>query len=379
MNNSNTRFITSFLFLLGSLAAVGCGSTSSSTTPAAPVSATRSYNGTASVGDFLTIQIDSSTLTINYTNHSNGMAGSVPYTVNSDGTYTITDPTGNLVVAYEVPGYIMLVESNKSGPNMNTPALITAIETKPVSISSFAGQNFNYLQFRTANGGVETGYISIDAQGAITHDGYSPFQGLQQGQSAFSGGTFTPASVVEDPSGTFFTVDETDGSNDYVFGTQNGFFTVDTGAGTILGLPQANSKDFDPTFAGTYKALYYEKTNAQPGPNNTETGTVTQGEGSITIGSTGSFTLTDNQNNTLTTGMLAAVADTSYLYDSTANTLTNPCNGLFTIRTSTATSRQDVFVTFQGTSVIFGSFQTAQPFVPGTTPYNYFYGVGLEK
>jgi hypothetical protein len=84
----------------------------------------------------------------------------------------------------------------------------------------------------------------------------------------------------------------------------------------------------------------------------------------FTIGSAGA--LTDNQNNTL-----AAVADTSFLYDSTANTRTDPCNGQFTIRTSTATSRQDFLVTFQGTSVIFGSFQTAQPFVFGTTTDNY--------
>ena len=261
---------------------------------------------------------------------------------------------------------------------MNTSALITAIETKPVSVSSFAGQKFNYLQLRSAGGGIDTGYVSIDAQGAITHDGYSPLGGLgEQGQTAFSGGTFAPSNILEDSSGTFFTIDETNGSNDYVFGTKNGFFTVDTGNGTILGLPQATSKIFDPTFAGTYKALYYEKTHAQTGPNNTETGTVTQGEGSITIGSSGAFAFTDSQNNTLATGTLTAVADTSYLYDSTANTLTDPCNGLFTIRTTTATTRQDLFVTFQGTSVIFGSFQAPQPFTPGAT-YNYFYGVGLQ-
>jgi hypothetical protein len=48
-----------------------------------------------------------------------------------------------------------------------------------------------------------------------------------------------------------------------------------------------------------------------------------------------------------------------------------------TVRTTTSTSLQDVFVTFQGTSVIFGSFEVAQPAPPGTT-YNYFYGVGLR-
>jgi hypothetical protein len=376
MESAKTRFVTAFLFVLGSLVPAGCSS--SSTTASAPVSAKRSYNGTASVGDFLTIQIDSIAHTIAYTNHSNGVAGTVPYTVNANGSYTIADPSGNLVAAYEVPGYVMLVESNKSGSNMTTPALITAIETKPVTISSFAGQKFNYLQFRTSGGGLEVGYVSIDEQGSITHDGYSPVSVLdQQGQSAFNGGTFAASSVVEDSSGTFFSVNQSDGSSDHVFGTQNGFFTVDTGNGTILGLPQAASKAFDPTFAGSYKAILYQKTNAQTGQNNIESGTVTQDQGSITIGSTGAFTLTDSKNSALITGTLAAVADTSYLYDSTENTLTDPCNGLFTIRTSTTTSLQDVFVTFQGTSVIFGSFQTARPTVPGAT-YNYFYGVGLK-
>jgi hypothetical protein len=231
MKSAKTNFVISFLFVLGSLLPAGCGS--SSTTASSPVSAMRSSNGTASVGDFLTIQIDSTAHTIAYTNHSNGVAGTVPYTVNTNGSYTITDPAGNLVAAYEVPGYVMLVESNKSGSNMTTPALITAIQTKPVTISSFAGQKFNYLQFRTAGGGLEAGYVSINAQGSITHDGYSPVSVLgQQGQSAFNGGTFAASSIVEDPSGTFFSVNETDGSSDHVFGTQNGFFTVDSGNGT---------------------------------------------------------------------------------------------------------------------------------------------------
>ena len=59
--------------------------------------AVRAYNGTASVGDFLTISIDSTALTITYQNYTNGDTGTVPYTVNGDGTYTISDPNGNLL------------------------------------------------------------------------------------------------------------------------------------------------------------------------------------------------------------------------------------------------------------------------------------------
>ena len=118
--------------------------------------------------------------------------------MNSEGSYTITDPTGNLVTAYEVTGDIMLFESNKSDANLSTPALITAVETKPATISNFAGQTFNYIQFRTAAGGFEFGFVSIDSQGNITHDGYWPMGGFFQPPTPFSGGNFAASSVVED-------------------------------------------------------------------------------------------------------------------------------------------------------------------------------------
>src|SRR5437660_2692013 len=88
----------------------GCGATLTKS----PVAPTRSYNGTASVGDFLKITLDSTTHTLTYINVSNGDFGEVPYIVNADGTYTLTDPTGNLIAAYEVPGYALLVQAAKT-------------------------------------------------------------------------------------------------------------------------------------------------------------------------------------------------------------------------------------------------------------------------
>lgn len=61
---------------------VSCSSTPR-TTIATPSS--RVYHGTASVGDFMTITINSGVQTIAYTDVSNGVSGSVPYTVNSGG------------------------------------------------------------------------------------------------------------------------------------------------------------------------------------------------------------------------------------------------------------------------------------------------------
>jgi hypothetical protein len=116
-----------FAFLL-----VGCNS---ATKLSAPGTAVCSYNGTASVGDFVTISIDSSAQTITYKNYTNGETGTVSYAVNADGTYTITDPNGNLLSAYEVPGTVLIMEAAKAGPNRDAAALITAIESVPASIT----------------------------------------------------------------------------------------------------------------------------------------------------------------------------------------------------------------------------------------------------
>jgi hypothetical protein len=355
---------------------VGCGANPVATKTVVTPLTVRAYNGTASVGDFFTISIDSSALTITYKDYSNSEAATVPYTLNADGPYAIADPDGNLLTAYEVPGTALMIEAENAGPNRDTAALITAIESTPASIHTFAGRNFNYMQFRTASGGLEIGTIGIDAQANITHSGYWPFGALAQPPNQFGGGSFAASSVQEDPSGNFFTITESNGSSDYVFGTQNGFFAVDTGNGTILSLPKAAAKRFLPGNAGTYTALFYEKVDAQTGQNNTESGTPVEGKATVTITASGSVTIADSQNHTLAGGTLTAIADTSYIYDGTANTLSDPCFGMFTFRTA-GNSQQDVFVSFQGNAVIFSSFATPLPLQNYGT-YTYFYGVGLK-
>lgn len=365
--------VATVILVLASCLLLGCGTTPSAVTSAQP--AVRSYNGTASVGDFLTISINSTALTITYKNYTNGETGTVPYTVNADGTYTITDPKGNLLAAYEVPGFVMMIETAKSGPKEDTPALITAIESVPATINTFAGQNFNYLQFRTANGGTEIGTITIDAKGDITHDGYSPFEMFSG--NPFSGASIPATGVQEDASGDFFTITDSGEPDNYAFGTPSGFFAVDTGSGTILSLPKAAAKNFDASVAGSYTAIYYEKADAQVGQGNVETGTPTEGVGGITVSASGVVTISDKAGKTLATGTLSAVADTPYLYNGNSNELADPLFGMFTFRTSTASSQQDVFVQFEGNAVIFSSFETALP-IAGYAPYTYFYGVGLK-
>src|SRR5207302_9650585 len=137
----------------------GCNSTSK-VVSVTPAPTTRTYRGSASVGDFLTVTINPSALTLTYTNHSNGDTGTIPYTVNSDGTYTLSDPQGNLIAAYEVANYAMLIQAAKTGPNHDTPALITAVNSTEIALSTFSSQAYNYMQSRTRAGGLQTGPIS---------------------------------------------------------------------------------------------------------------------------------------------------------------------------------------------------------------------------
>jgi len=354
----------------------GCSTTNTATTTSAPTSTIRSYNGTASVGDFLTITIDPTAKTITYDNLTNGETGTATYTVNTNGSYTVTDPQGNLLSAYEVPGSMMVVEAANAGPNRDSNALITAVENAPISISTVAGKSYNYMQFRTKDGGVEIGTVSIDALGGISPNSYDPGSMMWSGGTVFNSSQFPASSITEAANGDYFTIHEQDSSADVVFGTVGGLWAVDTANGAIIGLQKAATKDFNPANAGTYNAVYYRKKNAQT-QNNVETGTVIQGLATITIDTAGNITVVDDTGNTLASGQLVPVADQTWLYDHTANTLSDPCYGLFVIRTVTATSHQEVFVAFQGNAVLYESFKTSLP-VPsdGSGTYNYSYGVG---
>ena len=261
---------TSLVFLLV-LAGLGCNSTN--VAPVSTGSSKRSYNGSASVGDFLAITLDPVALTLTYTDLSNGDTGVVPYTVNANGTYTLNDPNHNLLVAYEVPNYALLLQAAKAGPNHDTLALVTAVQKSTISLATWEGHDYNYMQFRTTSGGVDVGSVSLDAQANVSITSYSPYQATQG--NPFHVGGFPGSGFQLDPSGSFLDLSEGNGSTEYVFGTANGIFAVDNPNGTIMGLEKAATKYFDPSFAGTYQAIYYQKTGAQTGQGNIETGTPT--------------------------------------------------------------------------------------------------------
>lgn len=339
--------------------------------------ASRVYHGTASVGDFMTVTIDPSTQTISYTDVSNSTSGTVPYTVNANGGYTLNDPTGNLTAGYEVPNYAMIIQAGKTGPGSNTPALITAVESGPISLSTFEGHSYNYMQFRTSSGGVSIGSVTIDAQGSGTTSSYWPYGALNQNNnSPFNSNNLDMAQAQLDPSGTFLTIPDPGNSGvfDYVFGTANGIFAVDTANGAILGLKKAASANFDASSAGTYNAIYYQKTNATDTQNG-ETGTASLGSATLVVTSGGQVTVSNAQGGTMAQGTVTPVADVTSLYGSPGE-LDDPCNGVFTFQVTSNGLQQDVFVAFMGEAMLFSSFSANLPWGSGGT-YNYFYGVGL--
>ncbi|MGD0681432.1 MAG: hypothetical protein ABR990_05220 [Terracidiphilus sp.] len=368
------RLLCALLILAGFS---GCGNQYK--LPATPAVVTHTYNGTASVGDFLTITVNSTALTITYTNLSNGEFGTVPYTVNANGSYTINDPTGNLLSAYEVPGYAMMIQSAKSGLDQNTPALITAVESGPITLSTFANHSYNYMSFRTSFGGLEIGSVSIGST-LGTNTNYWPYGNTDPADTggAFGGGAMDFSGMVENASGTYMSgpVGGAGGGTDYIFGTTGGFFIVDSPNGSIIGLPKAASPDFDPSVAGTYNGIFYEKLNAN-NSGSTETGTPSTGQATIVITAAGNITVTDSNSNTFINAQLTPVANSPNLYGS-AGQLTDPCYGLFTFHVVTGTYEHDVFVTFVGNSVVFSKYSVNLPWVENTGTYTYWYGVGLK-
>ena len=357
-----------------SLLAMSARSRNSS--PHHSLTAERAYTGSASVGDFFNLRLDPVTQTLTYYNRSNGDAATVPYSANSDGTYTLNDPSGNLTSAYEVPNFGILVAAQRAGPNHGSLALITALRTTPFALSSLVERQYNYLQFRTTSGGPEAGSLVIDARGDVSLSGYRPYtqRGMGSRSSAFTHASISATQFQEDSSGTFLKVAEAQGGFDYVFGMANGVFVVDTANGAVLAFKKAASKNFDPAFAATYQAVYYEKIGVTIDANQQEVGTADLGHATVTIDATAQVTVSDADGNIMLQAPLTPVADAAYLYGATGQ-LKDPCYGLFTFRVYRGAQPQDVFATFVNGAVLFSSFVPTSRLGYG---YEYLYGVGLK-
>jgi uncharacterized protein YjdB len=348
--------------------------------------ATRSYSGTASVGDFLTISISQSQNTITYTDTSNGATGTATYMTDFNGNTTLNDPAGHLLSLSEVPGYGIVALMNNAGPNQDQLALVTSVTQQSVTLSSFENHNYNMMEFRTQGGGVGIASVGIDGSGNISLSQYMPFNLLSTtpDKTGFDSFVFPPPSAAS--SQYYLTLQDTappigSGLN-YIFGTSDGKFLDDSEDGSMIGLPKASSPNFDPSWAGTYDLTYYEKTSAYgPDGNSPEAGNVNWGVATLALDKSGNLSLTDGQGHTMATGLLVPVVNTPALYGTGSDgKLSDPCYGLFTFSNTDgpfgSNQTQQVFVAFTSGTVLLSSFSTNTSYNPGND-YNYFYGVGL--
>lgn len=363
----NTTKMAVLAILLG-----GCGSDGSG---GAAAPSTSSYSATATYGDFITISVDRAAMSISYTNWTNGMTGTVPYTLAADGSYEITDPSGNLVTAYEVPGFALVVAAMKTGPQADTPSLILAIEKQPITKAAMANAAKNFMQFRTNSGGMELGFALIDGQSNITTGGYWPYGAVNGGGSAFNSGTMPGSSLSDGPDGTYMILtDPMSGEVDTIFGTTGGFLAVDTPNGSIVCVNQQPVKDFDPAWAGTYKAILYSKSGCTTGMGNVELGTADVDRGTLAIDAAGQVTITDTQNQVVANSTVTPLADNPAIVGGVG--LADPCNGLFYF----TVGDQTVYAMFLDGALLFSSFTpTVDPMSGMVTTYDYFYGVGLKQ
>ena len=361
--------------LVLSLAAlVGCKSDADTETHAAT---SRSYSGTASVGDFLTVKLDTAAHTMRYRNVTNGDDYTVPYTTGSDGTYHFTDTTGNLVAGYEVPGYAMVISATKAGPGKDTPAVITAIQTTTVTTDVFKSKSYNYMQFRTNSGGMELGHISCDASGNIAQTGYWPFGASQSSPDTFNNGDMPITGVVPnaDHSALTLTMDEGHGpETNYIFATPAGFLAVDTPNGAIVCVQGRSSSAFDAaSMAGTYKAILYSKEGCSTMTGNVEHSTSQSVDtGTLVISSAGHITVRDAGGTTLVDDkVLTPLADRADIVGT--HKLEDPCAGTFSFTLTDGGGTRDVFLSFLNDAVLIASYTAHAP-----NDYDYFYGVGLR-
>lgn len=347
-----------------------------------------SFSGSASVGDLVLFDLQANPAT--YTNVSNGTSGSFSYTVNGDGTLSITDLSGAVVAGVLVEDFALVLQMTNTGPDADQPALVFAIqqqEINPLSIASL-GKEYNFVQFRTNSGGMEIGHASIDDAGTIDTEAYWPFGEISGSEE----GAFSPMGEAPMPSSSFEQhtpyvlrlPDDEEGTYSYIFQSSAGIFLIDTPNGNIICLKEQESAAFSPSWAGNYKAIFFDKSGCSTSGDD-ELGTVEMGTANLTITESGVISVSENDG----TPVMAATQISPFSTASSGGSplfvgpgkLSNDCKGLFHFRADAGTSSQrDVFV-IPLASAVGGGSAIAFCSLRGNDPndYDYFYGIAIKQ
>jgi hypothetical protein len=348
------------------------------------------YHAAAPVGDFLTLTIDTGAKTIDYVNTTNGDSGTVTYTDRSDGGMDVTDPKGDLVLCYELPGKAVVCKGDQLGPISAThpvkePSLLFGVLDVPLVKNDLKGiGGVGYMQFRTREGGMEVGHFTFDADGNAAGNAWFPMNQVFPtpppqcyGKTEFNAlsisfADFTDNATLGCVERTEVTVDGPQVSR--VFGTPSGDFMVDSPSGALFIWRDAASTAFDAAKAGTYTALRYEKhvtldnwveVPASGYPKVSTAAVVISADAKITV-TQGGVTIFDSV-------ALSPFAGSPW-QGPTKVTSTTP--GLFFFMDGS----KPVFVTFFQNAMAFATFnpQTAASACNGVADYSYSYGIAVK-
>ena len=380
----HARIVTSFVWActaIGvSITLIGCPDLikASGDAVASVAVTSHSYKGTASVGDFITFDLDTSALTFSYHNVTNGLSGSGTYVVNTDGSYFISESSGCFTDAYEIPGYALVLKGTRTGPTQDITSLVTSFKSQTNTIASVANKSYNYMQFRINSGGLEVGNVTLGAAAQITTSHYWPygnFSDPMNPSNAYQVDSTFPGSPTEDAAtGALYLAIDDNGTmtDNYIFSTTDGLLAVDTGNGSLVCLEDAASSTLSTSNAGTYRGLSYGKTGANTGMGNIETPTVGMvGKTTVSVAADGTLLITDAFNATIASGTITPIAGSAL-----QTNIGHACPGLFHASISISGVTQEVFVTFTGDAMLFSSFR---PTSLGSSTYDYFYGVALKQ
>jgi hypothetical protein len=368
--------------------------------------AARSYQATAAAGDFIRITLDPDAGSYTYDNVTTAYSEAGSYAEGADGYLTFSPEGGgasNLVTGFEAPGVGLVMIADETGNTADKTSLVIGVPEASITVADLTTRftettHFNYLQFRTTDGGFEFGDITIEAGGLATANSYWPYGnriegGGEEGSIDFrdpdqlavgEGGTFLELTLLETPDGT-----DPVTSLNYIFKTPtDGILVIDTPQGSMLIVEAQAGKDFQPSWAGTYNAVYYEgngdETSVDSAGSVSRAAIHVSAEGSLRV------TVTDPATGQTTTVLedqpLTPVADArggflrldpefaSYTWDN---------HGAFYWQD--AESKQELFLVFLEDAVLFASVavtgenaESIEYGLPRVTAYEYLYGAGLK-
>ena len=250
-----------------------------------PAPKARVYKASAAVGDFLEVSVLENKLT--YTNKTNGVSGTdVVMTVDSLGFATFGDDP-NLALAIEVEDSTFMFHTKTAGPGANKEGFALGLSVEPYIVPQFPPRLFNYMQFRTNNGGFEVGFIDATTS-TLTHQTYGPSQCYGQGEDgkmhtgAIADGVGNPSSFPLDAGAFTMSEDKTYLSKTFpaserepentitMFKTKHDDLVIDMANGSIFAMA-ALADDTLPI--GSFTGLLFGRDDAVADQNNTETGT----------------------------------------------------------------------------------------------------------